>query len=83
MSYIDHILVYGSESQTLRKLEGNYLKAENMWFDRRMMTIPRTYKQGNEDVLRYTNSQRQLVTSSGKDTPHSQDCLRETIIPIN
>ncbi|BFZ19497.1 hypothetical protein BsWGS_22536 [Bradybaena similaris] len=43
---------------TISKLVRNYLEAVEMWFYRR---IPWTDKKRNEDVLRETNSQRELV----------------------
>ncbi|BFY98674.1 hypothetical protein BsWGS_01714 [Bradybaena similaris] len=61
-SYVEPILVYGSESWTISKLVRNYLEAVEMWFYRRMMRIPWTDKRRNEDVLRETNSRRELVT---------------------
>ena len=61
-SYVEPLLLYGSESWTISKLVRNYLEAAEMWFYRRMMRIPWTEKKRNEDVLRETNSQRELVT---------------------
>lgn len=60
MSYSEQSLLYASVSCTIGKFVKNYLETVFMWFYRKMLRIPWTDTKRNEDVLKATNSQREL-----------------------
>ena len=61
--YIWSVLLYGYESWTINKNVEQKLKATEIWFWTKMMTISWTEKLTNEVVLEKVGSERQLLTT--------------------
>jgi hypothetical protein len=61
-SYIEPIMLYGSEAWTINRLARNHIEATEMWFYRRMLRTPWTDKKRNDDILKEVNSKRELHT---------------------
>ena len=62
-SYIEPILVYGCEAWTISRQVERTIEATEMWFIRRILRIPWTARETNEDVLTEANHNRQLITN--------------------
>ena len=62
-SYIEPILVYGCEAWTISRQLERTIEATEMWFIRRILRIPWTARETNEDVLTEANHNRQLITN--------------------
>ena len=50
--YIEPILMYGCEAWTINNTIKKSIEATEMWFYRRILRIPWTAKQTNEEVLK-------------------------------
>ena len=61
--YITPIMRYGSEAWTLNKKAIRSIEAAEMWFLRRMLRVPYTARQSNEEVLRRANVKRHLANN--------------------
>jgi len=55
------VLLYGSETWTMRKEERKRIEAFEMWVWRRMAKVSWTEKKTNEEVLRMTGQNRKLI----------------------
>ena len=71
--YIWSMLLYGSETWTLKKAIQNKLEAFEMWIYRRMTKISWTGHKSNEEVLEMTISKRSLIATI-KKTPVFKIC---------
>ena len=65
-SYIEPVLLYGSESWNVNEQIKKKLEATEMWFLRRMLRIPWTARVTNNDCLKEANETRTLYTTIGK-----------------
>ena len=61
--YVWSIVLYDSETWTLRKLERKYLESFEMWCWRRMEKIKRSEKVTNEQVLDRIGERRTLINN--------------------
>ena len=61
--YVWSVLLYGSETWTLKVNTMNRLEAFEMWLHRRMLRIPWTDMVSNQEVLRRANTNRELLTT--------------------
>ena len=62
-SYVWPILLYGVEAWTLKVTPMNRLEAFEMWVFRRMLRIPWAERVTNRDVLKRSNTQRELLNT--------------------
>ncbi len=61
--YVWSILLYGSECWTISKEMEKRLEATEMWFLRRMMSVPWTARENNESILRRMKWKRCLMNT--------------------
>jgi hypothetical protein len=61
--YVWSILLYGSECWTISKEMEKRLEATEMWFLRRMLSVPWTARETNESILKRTKSKRCLMNT--------------------
>ena len=59
--YVWPIFLYGVEAWTLKVTTLNRLEAFEMWIFRRMLRIPRVERVTSRDVLKRSNTQRELI----------------------
>ena len=60
------VMLYGSESWTLRCEENNKINASEMWFYRRLLRVKWTDKRTNNSILVELNTKRILLTEINK-----------------
>merc|ERR1711860_448944 len=60
------VMLYGSESWTLRCEENNKINASEMWFYRRLLRVKWTDKRTNDSILVELNTNRILLTEINK-----------------
>ena len=58
--YVWSVLLYGMEGWTMKTSTINKLEAFEMWLYRRILKIPWTARETNEEVLRRVNKEREL-----------------------
>ena len=61
--YIGPVLMYGCDAWTINYTMKNSIEATEMWFYRKILRIPWTSKQTNEEVLKMANDRRKLLTN--------------------
>lgn len=61
--YVWSILLYGSECWTINKEMGKRLEATEMWFLRRMLSVPWTARENSETMLRRMKWKRCLMNT--------------------
>ena len=64
--YIEPILLYGCETWTITKTIMKRIEATEMWFLRRMLKVPWTMKETNENILRQAETKRSLINKIRK-----------------
>ena len=60
--YLEPIMTYGCKSWNINKSAQKTIEAGEMWFYRRMLRIPWTDRNTNENVLKEANTQRTIIT---------------------
>ncbi|KAK3705052.1 hypothetical protein RRG08_059702 [Elysia crispata] len=65
-AFIEPVLLYGCEAWTINERMKRSLETTEMWFLRRMMRIPWTAKETNEEILTEVQTTRQLMTKIRK-----------------
>uniref|UniRef100_A0A8D8UAM4 Craniofacial development protein 2 n=1 Tax=Cacopsylla melanoneura TaxID=428564 RepID=A0A8D8UAM4_9HEMI len=84
--YIWSVVLYGSETWTLRKKEEKYLESFEMWLWRRIENIKWSDKIRNEEVLRRVGEERRILeTIRGRKSSWighilRRDCLQRRIM---
>ena len=54
------VVMYGCNSWTIKKAEGKRINAFELWFWRRLLTVPWTAKKSNQSVLNEINPEYSL-----------------------
>ncbi|KAI5752247.1 hypothetical protein M8J77_015168 [Diaphorina citri] len=86
--FIWSVVLYGSETWTLRKKEEKYLESFEMWLWRRMENIKWSDKIRNEEVLRRVEEERNIVKTIKKRKASwvghilRRDCIQRKIMDI-
>ncbi|KAI5717433.1 hypothetical protein M8J77_005795 [Diaphorina citri] len=84
--YIWSVVLYGSETWTMRKKEEKYLESFEMWLWRRMEKIKWSDKIRNEEVLRRVGEERSILKTIKKRKANwlghilRRDCIQRRIM---
>ena len=63
------VVMYGCESQTIKKGKHRRIDAFELWCWRRLLTVPRTTKRSNQSILRKSVLNIHLKDDAETETP--------------